>query len=148
MACNEMLHLMKKRKSGSLAFKVDFEKAFDCVRWDFLFEIMAKMGFNQTWINWISECLSSASVSVLINGSPTDEFPMRCGLRQGDPLSQFLFLITVEGLNLMLEEAKSKKLLEGIKVGVPFRAKSELSKVQLNSLPYAAKLDFSSFIDS
>lgn len=66
MACNEMLHLLKKNGSGSFAFKVDFEKAFDCVRWDFLIEMMSNMGFNQTWINWVKECLSSASVSVLI----------------------------------------------------------------------------------
>lgn len=77
MACNEMLHLMKKCSTGSFAFKVDFEKAFDCVRWNFLFEMMEKLGFHSTWIHWIRECLTTTSVSILINGSPTEEIKMR-----------------------------------------------------------------------
>lgn len=89
MAYNEMLHLMKKSNSASFVFKVDFEKAFDYVRWDFLSEMMGKLGFCSKCIGWIQECLSSASVSVLLNGSPISEFPMCCGLRQGDSLSPF-----------------------------------------------------------
>lgn len=117
MACNEMLHSMKQNRSGSFAFKVDFEKAFDCVQWDFLFQMMDRMGFGQRWIQWISQCLKTASVSVLINGSPTKEFHMSRGLRQGDSLSPFLFLIVAEGLHLLVEEAKRKNLLSGILVG-------------------------------
>lgn len=116
MACNEMLHSMKKNCSGSFSFKVDFEKAFDCVRWDFLLEMMERMRFGNTWIKWISECLSSSSDSVLINGSSTTEFSMNRGLRQGHPLSPFLFLIAAEGLHLLIEEAKGKGLLSGIAV--------------------------------
>lgn len=117
LACIELVHTMKKSRSGSFIFKVDFEKAFDCVKWDFLLEMMSKMGFGSTWIRWIKECISTSSVSVLINGSPTKEFSMGHGIRQGDPLSPFLFLIVAEGLNLLLEEAKSKNMLSGIKIG-------------------------------
>lgn len=63
-----------------LLFKVDFEKAFDSVNWAFLFNTMRQMGFGEKWIKWISACLSSASISILVNGSPTREFKMEGGL--------------------------------------------------------------------
>lgn len=117
LTCNEMIHSMKKIRAGSFIFKVDFEKAFDCVRWDFLLDMMDKMGFGSKWIGWIRECLSSARVSIPINGSPTKEIPMGCVLHQGDALSSFLFLIVAEGLHLLLEDEKSRNLLSGISVG-------------------------------
>ncbi|KAJ9553900.1 hypothetical protein OSB04_017945 [Centaurea solstitialis] len=69
------------------------------------------------WIGWISACLKSSSMSVLINGSPTKEFLMGKGLWQGDPLAPFLFLLVAENLHLLMEEAKEKGLFEGIVVG-------------------------------
>lgn len=74
-----------------------FEKAYDSVSWDFLRFVLEKMGFSFVWRKWISECLSSASVFVLVNGSPTKEFRMGRGHRQGDPLSPFLFLLVAGG---------------------------------------------------
>nr|GEV00544.1 RNA-directed DNA polymerase, eukaryota, reverse transcriptase zinc-binding domain protein [Tanacetum cinerariifolium] len=76
----------------------DFEKAFDSVNWDFLLDVMAQLNFGSKWCQWIRSCLFSASVSVLINGSPSKEFKMEQCLRQGDPLSPFLFLIVAEAL--------------------------------------------------
>jgi len=78
--------------------KVDFEKAYDSIEWDFLEYMIKILGFQCRWINWIKMCLKSASVSVLVNGSPTREFRPSRGLRQGGPLAPFLFLIMVEGL--------------------------------------------------
>ena len=57
-----------------MLFKVDFEKAFDSLSWDYLLEIMSIMGFGSMWCRWIKELLSTARASVLVNGSPTDEF--------------------------------------------------------------------------
>ncbi|GLU15614.1 hypothetical protein SLE2022_320890 [Rubroshorea leprosula] len=84
--------------------------------------MMNKMGFSEKWRKWIQECLKTASISVLINGSPSQQIKMSKGLRQGDPLSPFLFLLVAEGLNGLIMKAVSKGLLEGIKVG-----KGELS---------------------
>lgn len=63
------------------------------------------------------ECVSSARVSILVNGSPTSQFSLQRGLRQGDPLSLFLFNIVAEGLNILLERAKQMKLIKGAAVG-------------------------------
>ncbi|GJX37277.1 putative RNA-directed DNA polymerase, eukaryota, reverse transcriptase zinc-binding domain protein, partial [Tanacetum coccineum] len=66
------------------------------------------MGFGEKWIKWICACLSSASISVLVNGSPSREFKMERGLCQGDPLSPFIFLIVSEALQIPILEACNK----------------------------------------
>jgi len=79
--------------------------------------MMKKLGFPSKWIEWIRGCLESATVSVLVNGSPTSEFkPMR-GLRQGDSLASFLFIIVVEGLAGLVRQALKANFLQGMKVG-------------------------------
>ncbi|CAJ2655849.1 unnamed protein product [Trifolium pratense] len=76
---------------------------------------MLKIGFHEKWRRWISECLKSASISVLVNGSPTKEFGMGRGLRQGDPMSLFLFLIAAEGFNLLMRKALELGKFSGFK---------------------------------
>ncbi|GKV52014.1 hypothetical protein SLEP1_g58623 [Rubroshorea leprosula] len=75
------------------------------------------MGFCETWNLWIRECLKTSMVSVLVNGSATREFGMSRGLRQGDPLSPFLFLIVAEGLNGIISSAKQKNMFKGVSIG-------------------------------
>nr|GEV30152.1 ankyrin repeat-containing protein [Tanacetum cinerariifolium] len=96
--------------------KVDFEKAFDSLNWSFLISIMEQMGFSRKWITWISSCLKSAFASVLINSFPTKEFKVEKGLRQGDPLSPFLFIIAIEALNVALLNT-CNNTFHGVKVG-------------------------------
>ncbi|GJZ18942.1 RNA-directed DNA polymerase, eukaryota, reverse transcriptase zinc-binding domain protein [Tanacetum coccineum] len=76
----------------TLISKVDFEKAFDSVSWKYLDFVLLNLGFGSKWCSWIRACLSSSRASVLVNGSPTSEFSIKHGLRQGDPLSPFLFM--------------------------------------------------------
>ncbi|XP_071694306.1 uncharacterized mitochondrial protein AtMg01250-like [Rutidosis leptorrhynchoides] len=75
------------------------------------------MGFGCKWRSWILACLKSASISILVNGSPTSEFRLERGVRKGDPLSPFLFILAAEGLNILTKAAIDKGLLKGVKVG-------------------------------
>ncbi|CAL5417428.1 unnamed protein product [Camellia sinensis] len=89
----------------------------DSLNWEFLFDMMSKFGFGTRWVRWMKSCVSSAKISVLVNGSPTPEFCPQRGLRQGDPLSPVLFNIGAEGLNILLSRAKELGQIKGATVG-------------------------------
>jgi hypothetical protein len=69
---HEIFHSMKHKqgRGGLMAVKLDMEKAFDSMEWGFLLEIMKLLGFSSIWINWICQCISTSSFSILLNGSP------------------------------------------------------------------------------
>ncbi|XP_071694365.1 uncharacterized protein [Rutidosis leptorrhynchoides] len=117
LIANESYEFLKRIRIKSMLFKVDFEKAFDSLSWEFLDDMMGFMGFGVKWGGWISSCLKTASISVLVNGSPTKEFRLGRGVRQGDPLSPFLFIIVAEGLNWLEKSAVSNSLYCGVKIG-------------------------------
>lgn len=117
LALNEAIHDLKERNRSGFILKADFSKAFDCVSWNYLDSVQEAMGFGQKWRVWIQSCLSSASISVLINGSTTDVFTTSKGLRQGDPLSPFLFLIAAEGLNVLMDSAIALNEFSGVRIG-------------------------------
>jgi len=81
LVANETVDCLKKEKKSGVLVKVDFEKAYDSVNWKFLYYMLGRLGFKVKWINWIKACLESASVSVLVNGSPMEEFKPKRGLR-------------------------------------------------------------------
>ncbi|GKV30538.1 hypothetical protein SLEP1_g39340 [Rubroshorea leprosula] len=114
---NETIDEIRKKKLSCFLFKADFEKAYDNVSWEFLDYMLDRMNFGLVWRGWIRECLQTNSISVFLNGSPTKEFTMRRGLRQGDPLAPFLFLIVAEGLNGIISSAVEKALFEGVQIG-------------------------------
>nr|GEV55889.1 RNA-directed DNA polymerase, eukaryota [Tanacetum cinerariifolium] len=102
---DEILHWCKRKNKKAMFFKVDFAKAYDSVRWDYLLEVLEACGFGRTWCNWIQGTLISAKASILINRSPSKEYSCHRGLKQEDPLylnhgiSPFIFNRVVdEGL--------------------------------------------------
>ncbi|GJW49120.1 reverse transcriptase domain, reverse transcriptase zinc-binding domain protein [Tanacetum coccineum] len=119
---NEVVQFLKKKKEKAFLLKIDFEKAYDSINWSFIRNSMIQMGFGDRWCNWIEACFKSSRISVLVNGSPTGEFSMERGIRQGDPLSPFLYLIAAEGLNVTLKEAVSKGIYKGVQIGRERRA--------------------------
>ncbi|GKE54423.1 reverse transcriptase domain, reverse transcriptase zinc-binding domain protein [Tanacetum coccineum] len=116
LIANETVDFLKKTKRKCLVFKVDFEKAYDSINWRFLDDIMKRMGFGSKWCKWVRNCLA-ASTSILVNGSPTEEFVLERGVRQRDPLSPFLFILAAEGLNALVSEAVEKGIFKGVAVG-------------------------------
>ncbi|KAJ9547116.1 hypothetical protein OSB04_019659 [Centaurea solstitialis] len=111
---NEVCNWAKRSKNRTLLFKVDFDKAFDSLSWGFIDSILEQMQFGNKWRSWIHGRLSSARASVLVNGAPYMEFPLSRGVRQGDPLSSFLFIIVMEGLHIAMAEAISTGHFQGV----------------------------------
>ena len=114
---NEVVDEARRGQKSSIVFKVDYEKAYDSISWDFLLYMLRRMGFCSKWIQWVEGCLKSASISVLVSGSPSHEFIPQRGLRQGDPLASLLFNIVAEALNGLVREAIGKNLYRGFSVG-------------------------------
>ncbi|XP_050211436.1 uncharacterized protein LOC126661625 [Mercurialis annua] len=115
----EMIHSMDKcsqGKAGTVALKLDMSKAFDRVEWDFLRKLMIKMNFPVHFVHLIMACISSVTFSVLINGAPCGYIQPQRGLRKGDPISPYLFLICSEGFSTLLRQGERRGSLTGGRV--------------------------------
>lgn len=117
LVANEVVDEIRVKKKKGLVFKIDFKKAYDHVDWNFLDFVLDKKGFGLKWRKWINGCLRSANFSILINGRPRGKFEATRGLRQGDSLSPFLFILVVDVLSRLTEKAKECRLIEGLTVG-------------------------------
>lgn len=111
---HEMIHSLKQTKTPGMLLKVDLVKAYDKVDWMYLKEVLSTYGFSHDWVKWIGNLTSSAFFSILVNGSPSDPFSPSRGLRRGDPLSPFLFILLAEGLWRTLKEKRRTGELRGI----------------------------------
>ncbi|KAJ0510703.1 putative RNA-directed DNA polymerase [Helianthus annuus] len=108
---------MKRAKRKGMIFKIDLEKAYDSISWDFMESIMIQMNFPVKWCSWIMALVTSARASVLVNGSPTQEFPCFRWLRQGDPISPFLFVMAMEAMTGIMKKACLEGLYNGLACG-------------------------------
>lgn len=115
---HELLHTINKQRSGNrylTAMKIDMNKAYDRVNWLFLIKILKAYGFPDSWIQMIHQCISTVTYRILINGAASKPFQPSCGLRQGDPLSPYLFLFYMDILSRMTSLAVDIKSFQGIK---------------------------------
>uniref|UniRef100_A0A803QAN3 Reverse transcriptase domain-containing protein n=1 Tax=Cannabis sativa TaxID=3483 RepID=A0A803QAN3_CANSA len=115
----ELIHCLRHKTQGRQGFsalKLDMSKAFDRVEWKYLEAVMLKMGFASKWVTLIMNCICTSSFSFSLNGEVVGHVQPSRGLRQGDPLSPYLFLICSEGLSRLLQYEEAVGNLEGLRL--------------------------------
>jgi hypothetical protein len=103
------------KKTPALLFKLGISKVFDSISWEYLIEMMQHRGFPVKWRNWLSLLLSTSSSSVRMNGTRGEWITHGGGLRQGDPLSSFLFILAIDSLQFILAKATDEGLLSPLR---------------------------------
>ncbi|XP_018488079.1 uncharacterized protein LOC108858692 [Raphanus sativus] len=119
LIAHEMIHGLKTNpncKEDFIAIKTDMSKAYDRVEWDFLETLFLKTGFDRKWIDWVMNCIRSVTYTVLMNGESFGHITPERGIRQGDPLSPFLFILCAEALVHVMNRAEQNDLLTGMKL--------------------------------
>jgi hypothetical protein len=115
----ECFHTIKKRRqrnNGIFAIKLDMNKAYDRVEWGFFKDMMLRLGFSESWVSMIMACVTSVNYRIWFNSDETDCFSPSRGIRQGDHLSPYLFLLCSEGLSSLLEFEEVTGGIQGVRV--------------------------------
>ena len=116
---HEMLNKVKRSRKGStynMILNLDLNKAYDRVRWEFIRKVLNVVGIPATWIHIIMECVSTVTYSVLVNREPTGMITPTAGLRQGDPLSPYIFILCMEVLSRKISQHQNQGLIKGLKI--------------------------------
>lgn len=110
---------LKRRDRGgqqNVAVKLDMNKAYDRLDWDFLKEVLEAYGFDQRWVDLVMKLVTTVMYRYKVNGFLGDTIVPSRALRQGDPLSPYLFILAVDTLSHMIDHARSRGLIEGIQL--------------------------------
>ncbi|KAL9670481.1 hypothetical protein QQ045_008034 [Rhodiola kirilowii] len=119
LIAHELSHSMKcrnKQKTGSMSLKLDMSKAYDRIEWSFLKQMMLSMGFCEGWVRRVMLCVETISYRITINDEISDSITPSRGLRQGDPISPYLFLICADWLTYAIKDYQELGLLQGLRV--------------------------------
>eukprot|EP00253_Pinus_taeda_P020018 PITA_20018 len=125
-----MIHSLHSWKEAGMLMQLDISKAYDKVSWSYLEAVLEAFGFSKQWIKWVLALIKSPRYSILVNGAPSAPFSPSRGIRKGDPLSPFLFVILMEGLSRLIAKKKKKVKLEAIQSHL-----SRLLGFKIGSLP-------------
>eukprot|EP00253_Pinus_taeda_P035953 PITA_35953 len=113
---HDIIHSLKTTKQAGMLLKLDLSKAFDKLSWTYIQHMLSAFGFCSMWVRWIMSLITSPQFSILINGIPSRPFKPSRGIRQGDPLSPFLFILMVEGLGRHIKNALLSRQIKGLSV--------------------------------
>ena len=115
--CLHKIRHNKNTKNGLVALKLEISKAYDRVEWRFFKQTMERLGFSHKWIKLVLNCITTTNFSVIINGKPKGMFSAQRCLRQGCPLSPYIFLICAEAFSNLLMQAERQNLIHGLRFG-------------------------------
>ena len=116
---HEVLQYLKTsqaQKRCTMAVKTDMSKAYDRVEWGFIAQVLQRLGFHEKWVNLIMQCVTTVSYSYLINDTVQGSVTPNRGIRQGDPLSPYLFILWGQVLSGLCQRAERDGTLQGIRV--------------------------------
>lgn len=116
---HEMLHYLKMSKATkhcSMAVKTDISKAYDRLEWSFISMVLERMGFCDTFIQWMMQCISTVQYAFLLNNEVVGNVVPQRGIRQGDPLSPYIFILCAEVLSGLCKKAQANSQLPGLRV--------------------------------
>lgn len=111
---HETVHEVNHRKMSGLLLKIDFEKAYDKVKWPFLYQMMQAKGFGDIWCDWIMKTVRGGRVAIKVNDQIGPYFSTFKGVRQGDPLSPLLFNLVADGLAMLIKKAQQQGIRTGL----------------------------------
>ncbi|RLN35951.1 hypothetical protein C2845_PM03G26230 [Panicum miliaceum] len=115
----ECIHAIQQsslERNNFCVYKLDLSKGYDRVDWSLLEKVLLKMGFHSTWVRWVMSCVSTVRYSIRLNGVQLEPFSPTCGLRQGDPLSPYLFLFVADAISVALRKEIQEGQLEELKI--------------------------------
>eukprot|EP00253_Pinus_taeda_P001965 PITA_01965 len=115
---HEVVHSLKRNKQVGMIIQLDLAKAYDKLSWSYIRAILRAYGFYQNWIRWVMALVTTTSFSILLNGAPTRTLTPSRGLRLGDPLSSFLFVLMMEGLGRAIKMANVEGRIQGTEVSL------------------------------
>lgn len=103
-------------KKGFLSLKLDISKAYDKIEWDYLWCILTRIGFSLKWTNLVMELVCLVSFSFIVNESLRGYLHPSRGIRQGDPISPYLFLLCAEGLSGLISKREVEGKIQGVTI--------------------------------
>lgn len=113
---HEVVHSLTRNRKVGMTMQLDIGKAYDKMNWTYIRKALTAFWFDHNWVRWVMALVTSSIFSILVNGSPSKTFIPSRGLTKGDPLSPFLFILMMEGLDRSIKHAKEVGKIKGLQL--------------------------------